>query len=412
MKWLVAWLISLSLLGLHRPAEADDSAAPTYEKDIKPLFAKRCTVCHRASKRSMLDISAGLALDSLEGILAGSARDKVIAPGKAARERARAPAGRSGRRSPDAAAGQAALTRRSIELVRRWIDAGAPRGTAQAAPGKAAVSPPRRVRFIRSLDVNLPCEVKLAPGSADRAQGGRAELSACAVGPLPAVTALAFRGDSRLLAVGTYGQVVLWDLHDGGPAGAITRDSRPGSLPGVQPRRPPAGSGRRAAGALGSGAGLYRARRHVDPRFHGTRRRRLRGRHPARRRTARLGLLRPDGSPLEPRPRQVPTGSFEDTPILSTRSATRPTAVRCSPAARTARSSESTPAHSRKSAPTANTTKRCSPWRLIPTANDSSPPAASRRFAGGAMTATSRRRAETVIRARCISLPSAATAAG
>ena len=43
----------------------------------------------------------------------------------------------------------------------------------------------------------------------------------CGSGRLPAVTSLAFRGDSRLLAVGTYGQVVLWDLHDGQPAGSL-----------------------------------------------------------------------------------------------------------------------------------------------------------------------------------------------
>ena len=41
------------------------------------------------------------------------------------------------------------------------------------------------------------------------------------IGPLPAVSALAIRGDSRLLAVGTYGQVVLWDLYEGRPAGAL-----------------------------------------------------------------------------------------------------------------------------------------------------------------------------------------------
>ena len=56
------------------------------------------------------------------------------------------------------------------------------------------------------------------------------------IGPLPAVTALAFRGDDRLLAVGTYGQVVFWDLHDGQPGGIASGHSRAGSRPGIQPR--------------------------------------------------------------------------------------------------------------------------------------------------------------------------------
>ena len=107
-----------------------------------------------------------------------------------------------------------------LELVRRWIDSGSPKGNAAATAGKSTATPPRKVRWVRSLDVPLPCEVKLAPGSLDAPKGGALAVS-LRVGPLPAVTALAFRGDGRLLAVGSYGQVLLWDLQDGGPAGAI-----------------------------------------------------------------------------------------------------------------------------------------------------------------------------------------------
>ncbi len=215
----LACLVSLSLILCARSAPADDSPIPTYEKDIKPLFAKRCTVCHRASKRSMLDISAGLALDSLESILAGSARDKVIVPGKAPQSELvrRLADPDEDRRMP---LQDEPLSSSQQELVRRWIDAGAPRGTAQAPAGKAALAEPRRALFVRSLDVDLPCDAKLAPGSPDAPKGGALAVS-LRVGPLPAVTALAFRGDSRLLAVATYGQVVLWDLQDGEPAGAI-----------------------------------------------------------------------------------------------------------------------------------------------------------------------------------------------
>jgi WD40 repeat protein len=66
----------------------------------------------------------------------------------------------------------------------------------------------------------FPSEVKLKPKTLNSTQGGSLTF-AVRVGPLPAVTSLAFRGDNRLLAVGTYGQVVLWDLQDGRPARAI-----------------------------------------------------------------------------------------------------------------------------------------------------------------------------------------------
>jgi WD40 repeat protein len=216
---IVVCLVSFTLAFCAPPARADDSPIPTYEKDIKPLFAKYCTVCHRASKRNALDISAGLALDTLEGILAGSARDKVIVPGKASQsELARRLADPDeDRRMP---LQDQPLSSSQQRLVRRWIDAGAPRGTPAAPAGNTALAEPRRPRFVRSLDVTVPCEVTLAPGSPGAPRGGALAVS-LRVGPLPAVTALAFRGDSRLLAVATYGQVVLWDLQDGQPAGAI-----------------------------------------------------------------------------------------------------------------------------------------------------------------------------------------------
>jgi WD40 repeat protein len=68
--------------------------------------------------------------------------------------------------------------------------------------------------------VVLQCDVKLAPGTAVAPKGGPLSVS-LRVGPLPAVTALSFRGDGRLLAVGSFGQVILWDLQSGSPSGAI-----------------------------------------------------------------------------------------------------------------------------------------------------------------------------------------------
>jgi WD40 repeat protein len=218
--FLVA-LLSLAITGFTATARAGDSPAPTYEHDIKPLLAKRCTVCHRASKRDNPDISGGLALDSYDAVLAGTKREKVVVPGRsAASELARRLADSDeDRRMP---LDDDPLPGPQRELICRWIDMGALRGvpvkTAGATTG--ALDRSHRVRWVHSLEVVLPSDVKLAPGTLNAVQGGALSVS-LQIGPLPAVTALALRGDSRLLAVGTYGQVVLWDLYDGRPAGAL-----------------------------------------------------------------------------------------------------------------------------------------------------------------------------------------------
>ena len=183
-------------------------------------FAKRCTVCHRASKRSMLDLSGGLALDSLEGILAGSARDKVIVPGKARESELvrRLADPDEDRRMP---LQDKPLSPPQLELVRRWIDSGSPRG-AHARVRRTRPRLRRRERCAGCVRSTCPCRARSSlPRAASDAPKGGALAVSLRVGPLPAVTALAFRGDGRLLAVGTYGQVLLWDLQDGGPAGAI-----------------------------------------------------------------------------------------------------------------------------------------------------------------------------------------------
>jgi len=217
----LAALLALAAGPFAAPIAADDRAAPTYERDIKPLFARRCTVCHKASKRDDPDISGGLALDSLEAILAGTPREKVVVPGRSgASELVRRLAyPDEDRRMP---LQDKPLPQRQQDLVRRWVDAGSPRGVALASAGRPADADtrPRRLRPVRALEVSLPCDVKLTPGTLNALKGGALSVS-LRVGPLPPVTALAISGDCRLLAVGTYGQVVLWDLHDGRPAGSL-----------------------------------------------------------------------------------------------------------------------------------------------------------------------------------------------
>jgi hypothetical protein len=210
------------LFSLFNTARADEPSAPTYERDIKPILAKRCVVCHRSSQKDDLELSGGLVLDSLEGVLAGTMRRKVVVPRQAGQSALilRLADPDIDRRMP---LQDKPLAPAQQQLLRRWIDAGVPRGTAET--GSVAALPQKRRSNARArraafLDVNIPTDVILAPKTWNATKGGALVVSA-PVGPLPAVTALAFRGDCRLLAVGTYGEVVLWDLDTGQPAAAL-----------------------------------------------------------------------------------------------------------------------------------------------------------------------------------------------
>src|SRR5262245_14478072 len=106
---------------------AADLPPPSYERDIRPILARRCTVCHNAKKRENVELSGGLALDTREGVVAGTARTRVVVPGRAAESEIMRRLGDPDeeRRMP---LQDRPLPASERELIGRWIDAGAPRG--------------------------------------------------------------------------------------------------------------------------------------------------------------------------------------------------------------------------------------------------------------------------------------------
>ncbi len=114
----------LVLLAAAAPSRA---AAPSFEREVGPLLRERCLKCHSGSRaRGDLDLTR------LAGLKAGGASGAVVQPGKSAdsllyqhvRDRKMPP------KKPLSAA--------EVELLRRWIDAGAPwDGPALKPPGQA-----------------------------------------------------------------------------------------------------------------------------------------------------------------------------------------------------------------------------------------------------------------------------------
>jgi len=199
----------LCAAAFHSPA-----AEPTYWADVRPLLRKHCTVCHKESKLAEKDISAGLALDTLEAIRKGG-QVAVLKPGKPDESllvlllTSKDPK----RRMP---LDTDPLPAEAIELLKKWVAAGAPEGVKPDTLDPVAVNP--TARAVRKLPVTFSTKATLPkvmnlPGSLD---------VTLPVGPLPPVAAVAFSPDSKLLAVGSYGRVTLWDLSTAKVARTIT----------------------------------------------------------------------------------------------------------------------------------------------------------------------------------------------
>src|SRR5947209_6934201 len=188
------------------------AAEPTYWQDVRPVLRKYCTVCHSAKNLKELDVSGGLALDSYEAALKG-AREPVIRPGKSADSLVikLTTTDDTEKRMP---LGAAPLPHEAVDLLRRWIDAGAKEGTKpDSSTAVAAVATPRRAR---KLDVTLATNALPPKGALGNAAPAKLEMS-LKVGPLSPVTAVAFSPDGKLLATGSYRQVTVWDLASARP---------------------------------------------------------------------------------------------------------------------------------------------------------------------------------------------------
>src|SRR5262249_48928846 len=143
-RLIFAFSVSLCLCG-------SSSAAPTYWQDVRPVLRKHCTVCHSAKNLEKLDVSGGLALDSLEGIKKGG-EIKVVTPGKASESRL---IGILRHKDPSQRMPLDAdpLPDETVALLRKWVDAGLPEGTRPREDDSAvAVQAPKR---LRKLDVVL-----------------------------------------------------------------------------------------------------------------------------------------------------------------------------------------------------------------------------------------------------------------
>ncbi|MDB5387022.1 MAG: putative rane protein [Planctomycetaceae bacterium] len=127
---LTVWLAVLALLAGFRattcPGE-ENPPSPQFESDILPLLKSKCWKCHGAEVRK-----AELGLHTPEGIRKGSESGAILVPGKSGESRLYEVL-HEGEMPPDK---KDPLTKEQVELIRKWIDAGAlfGKGTSTAKP--------------------------------------------------------------------------------------------------------------------------------------------------------------------------------------------------------------------------------------------------------------------------------------
>jgi WD40 repeat protein len=153
-------------------AAAYAADAPSFNKDIAPVFAANCAGCHSAAAKM-----GKLNLESFDDI------KRVVVPGKSAESRLYLLI--TGQAKPSMPLGGKPLAAGEIDVIKRWIDAGAlPPKPGEAAPAVISQTIP---------DIKPRTAVKAEIGS------------------------LAWRPDGKMLALGLYKEVRLVD-----PAGNKT----------------------------------------------------------------------------------------------------------------------------------------------------------------------------------------------
>jgi len=185
--------------------------APSFSKDIAPVLSANCIGCHSASAKM-----GKLNLESFEDI------KRVIVPGKSADSRLYLLI--SGKAQPSMPLGGKPLAEGEIDLIRRWIDAGAvPPKPGEAMPVSQAVPAIKPRTAVKPEIGSLawrPDGKMLALGSFKEVRlvdpAGNKTLATLS-GHVEEVRALAFSRDGKLLAAAgglpaRSGEVKIWDV--------------------------------------------------------------------------------------------------------------------------------------------------------------------------------------------------------
>jgi WD40 repeat protein len=194
-----------------------------YEKEVEPIFYKKCIACHSGSvKEGKLDIS------SYEGLVKGGKRGTAIVPGKGGESLIIKLLSRTENKPFMPPKGEDPITPEEMALVKLWIDQGAKAPTGVRERPKIVVSvPPANVHPVHALAVS-PDKSAVAAGRGNQIDiydAGSGTHIRSLVGPglktpdgkdvkaahLSLVESMAWSPDGKYLVSGSFQEIAVWD---------------------------------------------------------------------------------------------------------------------------------------------------------------------------------------------------------
>jgi WD40 repeat protein len=192
----------------------EHKAPVDFHKEIAPILAKKCQVCHNGSvKESQFDMGTP------EGLAKGGKRGHALVPGKSAESLLVLLAGKT-RKPFMPPKDEEPLTPEELAILKIWIDQGAKVAPSTLEKPRIVVAAlPENVHPVRALAIR-PDKPQLAAGRGnqihiyDSGTGAHVRTLA-APGMLAVVEALAYSPNGKILAGGTFQEVILWDAASG-----------------------------------------------------------------------------------------------------------------------------------------------------------------------------------------------------
>lgn len=198
----------------------------SYDKDIEPIFYKRCIACHSGSiKEGKLDLA------SYEGLIKGGKRGSSVKPGKSAESFLYQALART-QKPFMPPRGEEPVTPEELALVKLWIDQGAKAPTGVRIKPKIIVgTPPPMVHPVRAVAVS-PDKAGIAAGRGNQIHiydAGTGQHIRTLIDPdlktvdgkpvkaahLSIVESMVYSPDSKYLVTGSFQEVNIWDAQTG-----------------------------------------------------------------------------------------------------------------------------------------------------------------------------------------------------